>query len=57
MKGRDVDLVIPNEKDMEMLITFLVFRLQTIDGVKNTAKPYTGKKPWVEKEAIYSKTI
>jgi hypothetical protein len=57
MKDRDVDLVIHNEKDMEMLLTFLVFKLQTIDGEKNTAKLYTGTKPWAEKEAIYRKII
>ena len=57
MKDRDVDLVIHKEKDMEMLITFLVFRLQTIDGEKHSAKPYTGNKPWTQKEAIFRKII
>ena len=57
MNNRDVDLVIQKEKDMEMLIKFLVFKLQTIDGYKNSARPFTGNKPWVQKEEIYRKIV
>ena len=32
MKHRDVDLVIKNEKHMEMLIQYLVHHMQTLDG-------------------------
>ena len=44
METRDVDLVIPNEKDMEMLLKFLIFELKTINGEKGTAKHLLGNK-------------
>ena len=37
MKHRDVDLVIRNEKHMEMLIKFLIYTLKTADGSKGSA--------------------
>lgn len=40
LKDRMVDLVIKNEKNMDLFIRFLVISLNTIDGYKNTAEPY-----------------
>ena len=37
MKHRDVDLVIKNEKHMEMLIQYLVHHMQTLDGQRGSA--------------------
>ena len=39
LKRRDVDLVIKNEKDMQTLILFLIYRLRTVDGSRGTASP------------------
>ena len=36
---REVDLVLPSEQDMIILIKFLVYRLETIDGQRGTAIP------------------
>ena len=57
MENRDVDLVIPKEKDMEMLLTFLIFELKTTNGEKGTAKQYLGHLPWVKKEKILRKIL
>ena len=37
---RDVDLVIKNEKDMDKLLSFIVYKLRTVDGIKNSAIPF-----------------
>ena len=34
---RDIDLVIKDEKQMSIFLTFLIYSLKTIDGIKNTA--------------------
>jgi len=34
---RDVDLVIKNEKHMDILLKFLIYTLRTLEGSKNTA--------------------
>lgn len=39
LKNRDIDLVIPEEKIMDMLIKLLIFKTNTIDGVKDSAQP------------------
>jgi len=39
LKRRDVDLVIKNEKDMQILLLFLIYRLKTVDGSRETATP------------------
>ena len=36
MKDRDVDLVIPKEKDMDQLITILIHAMETVDGTKGS---------------------
>ena len=35
---RDVDLVIPNEQDMKALLIFLIHKLRTINGKRDSAK-------------------
>lgn len=35
---RDVDLVIPDDTQMKVLIKFLVYRLKTVDGVRGSAQ-------------------
>lgn len=37
---RDIDLVIEDDLQMFIFIKFLIYIMQTIDGKKNTAKPY-----------------
>jgi hypothetical protein len=39
LKHRDVDLVIKDEKQMDILLKFLVYTLKTLDGYKDTAVP------------------
>ena len=34
---RDVDLVIKNDKDMDRLLKFLIYKMQTIDGIKGSS--------------------
>lgn len=36
MENRDVDLVIPNEKDMDDFIKIVVRAMNTVDGNKNS---------------------
>ena len=40
LRHRDVDLVIPNELHMKMLIQFLVYKLETINGQRGTASRF-----------------
>ena len=35
---RDVDLVIKNDNDMQIFLSFLVYSLCTLDGTRNSAK-------------------
>jgi len=37
IKNRDIDLVIKNEKEMNILLKFLIYTLKTVDGIPNTA--------------------
>ena len=37
MNHREIDLVITNERDMSKLLKFLIKKLRTIDGTKNSA--------------------
>ena len=37
LSHRDVDLVIPDEKDMDKLLMFLIHSMYTVDGVKGSA--------------------
>lgn len=36
LKNRDVDIVIPCEKDQNLLVKFLLFKMKTADGIKNS---------------------
>lgn len=38
LEHRDVDLVIPNERDMKTFLIFLIHQLRTINGLKGSAK-------------------
>ena len=40
---RDVDLVIKDEKDMDMILKFLIYSLRTIDGRRGTADSILNK--------------
>lgn len=40
LPGRDLDLIIKDEVQMMILIKFLIFKLKTLDGKKNSAIPY-----------------
>ena len=37
LRTRDVDLVIPNEKDLSCFIDYLVVKMNTVDGRKDSA--------------------
>jgi|TARA_B110000285_G_scaffold127678_1_gene143872 hypothetical protein len=37
LSHREVDLVIRNEAEMKILLQFLIYRLKTLDGNKNSA--------------------
>lgn len=37
LEHRDVDLVIKSEKQMQIFVEFLVFKLKTLDGRRNTS--------------------
>jgi hypothetical protein len=39
-KDREVNYVIPNEKDMKYLLEFLIISLRTLDGVRDSAIPH-----------------
>lgn len=39
LRNREVDLVIPDDKDMDDLIEVLVEAMNTVDGNKDSAKP------------------
>ena len=38
---REVDLVIKNESEMNMLVKYLILKMQTLDGNKNSAAKLT----------------
>lgn len=40
LKGRDVDLIIKDEEQMMIFIKYLIFKLKTIDGQRNSAVPH-----------------
>ena len=40
LANRMIDLVIKDEKDMFLFIQFLAYRMQTVDGIKNSAMKY-----------------
>jgi len=37
MSNRDIDLVIRKEEDMEKVLKYLIYKLKTLDGAKNSA--------------------
>ena len=39
LKSRDVDLVIKSEEHMFNFLTYLVYKIKTVDGNKNSAVP------------------
>ena len=39
LKNRDVDLVIPKESQMMMLIKYIMYKINSVDGTRNTAEP------------------
>lgn len=38
-KKKDIDLVIPNEECMNLVLKFLIHYMNTMDGTRNSAKP------------------
>ena len=38
LKHREVDLIIRDEDDMKNVINFLIYKLKTVDGTKNSGK-------------------
>lgn len=34
--GREIDLVVKDDKEMQYLLTFLIYAMKTIDGKKNS---------------------
>ena len=38
LEHRDVDLVIKDEEDMEKLLKFLIYKMNTVDGVAGSAE-------------------
>ena len=41
---RDVNLVIKDQKDMQMVLEFLIISLKTLDGVRDTAKKFIAQQ-------------
>ena len=39
LKERDIDIVVHDEQDLEKLIKFLMRRMNSIDGIKDSAEP------------------
>ena len=39
-QGRDVDLIVKDDEQMMIFIKFLIFKLKTLDGKRNSAIPY-----------------
>lgn len=37
LKNRDIDLVIRDDKDMDKILKFLVYKIQTVDGQRGSA--------------------
>lgn len=37
--SREVDIVIKNEKEQNMLVKHILYRLNTLDGYQNSAQP------------------
>ena len=52
LQGRMVDLVIKNEKSMDLFLKFLIMALNTLDGVKGSARPLLNRMCRQEKKAI-----
>lgn len=40
LKLRDIDIVIENSTHLVLFLEFLMFELQTADGLRNSAKPF-----------------
>ena len=55
LQGRTVDLVIKNEKSMDLFLKFLVMSLNTLDGVKGSARALLSRMCRQEKKAIAKK--
>ena len=53
--NRDVDLVIPEQRDMNLILKFLIHKMRTIDGTKGSADKLLkllnkkGEKEYMEK--------
>ena len=54
LKERTIDLVVPKEQDMTMLLEFLVWKLETVDGRRGTASGILNVKQQ-EDEGKYKK--
>ena len=39
LHNRDIDLVIRDEKHMQMLLKYLIYKMKTVDGQRDTAVP------------------
>ena len=55
LQGRTVDLVIKNEKSMDLFLKFLIMSLNTLDGVKGSARALLSRMCRQEKKAIAKK--
>ena len=56
MKNRDIDIAIPNEKDQNLLVKFLFYKMKTVDGIKNTGIEPVEKILGVQQAMYYWKT-
>ena len=45
LKNRDVDLVIKNQEEMNRLVKYLLYRINSVDGNKNSAQPIIDSNP------------
>ena len=56
-KDRIADFVIRDEQTMEYFITFLCYNLNTVDGYKNSAKPYLDENCYLTRKALIEKVV
>ena len=54
---RSIDLVIPDEKDMITLLSLLVWKTQTLNGVAGTADRLTERMSLTQKQELFSRVM
>lgn len=54
LKNRDVDLVIKKQEDMDMFLQFLIYQMNTINGIKNSSLKL---QKLVNKHVLMKKTL